>query len=38
MAELYIKYDPDTIIQYLKSYYIQYIYCGYVLLRKRGAR
>ena len=38
MAEMYIKYDPDTISKYLKEYYIQFIYCGMVLLRKRAAR
>lgn len=36
MTEMYIKYNPDTIGQYLKEYYIQFIYCGMVLLRKRG--
>ena len=35
MAEMYIKYNPDTIDKYLKEYYIQFIYCGMVLLRKR---
>ena len=38
MAEMYIKYDPDTISKYLKEYYIQFIYCGMVLLRKRSIR
>lgn len=38
MAEMYIKYNPDTISQYLKEYYIQFIYCGMVLLRKRGIK
>lgn len=38
MAEMYIKYNPDTIGQYLKEYYIQFIYCGMVLLRKRGIK
>ena len=38
MTEMYIKYNPDTIGQYLKEYYIQFIYCGMVLLRKRAAR
>lgn len=38
MAEMYIKYDPDTVGQYLDDYYIQFIYCGMVLLRKRGSR
>lgn len=38
MAEMYIKYNPDTIGKYLKEYYIQFIYCGMVLLRKRAAR
>lgn len=35
MDELYIKYDPETVTQYLKDYYIQYVYCGMVLLHKR---
>lgn len=35
---MYIKYNPDTIGQYLKEYYIQFIYCGMVLLRKRGIK
>lgn len=35
MAEMYIKYDPEKIVQYLKDYYIQFIYCGMVLLRRR---
>lgn len=38
MTELYIKYDPETINQYLKDYYIQFVYCGMVLLRRRNAR
>lgn len=38
MTEMYIKYNPDTVGQYLKEYYIQYIYCGMVLLRKRGIK
>ena len=38
MTEMYIKYDPDTIGKYLEEYYIQFIYCGMVLLRKRAAR
>ena len=38
MAEMYIKYDPETVSQYLKEYYIQFVYCGMVLLRKRAAR
>ena len=38
MPEMYIKYDPDTISKYLNEYYIQFIYCGMVLLRKRSAR
>lgn len=38
MVEMYIKYNPDTICQYLKEYYIQFIYCGMVLLRKRGIK
>ena len=38
MAEMYIKYNPDTIGKYLKEYYIQFIYCGMVLLRKRGIK
>ena len=38
MAEMYIKYNPDTIGKYLKEYYIQFIYCGMVLLRKRATR
>ena len=38
MTEMYIKYNPDTIGQYLKEYYIQSIYCGMVLLRRRAAR
>jgi len=36
MAELYIKYDPSTISQYLRDYYIQFIYCGMVLLRRKA--
>ena len=35
---MYIRYNPETIRQYLKEYYIQFIYCGMVLLRKRAAR
>lgn len=36
MTEIYIKYDRDTVSQYLKDhYYIQFVYCGMVLLRKR---
>lgn len=35
MAELYIRYDPETIGKYLKDYYIQFVYCGMVLLRRR---
>lgn len=38
MTEMYIKYNPDTIGQYLKDYYIQFVYCGMVLLRRRNAR
>lgn len=36
MAELYIKYDPEIIKKYLEDYYIQFIYCGMVLLRRRS--
>ena len=38
MAEMYIKYDPDIVDKYLEEYYIQFIYCGMVLLRRRAAR
>lgn len=38
MTEMYIKYDPETINQYLKDYYIQFVYCGMVLLRRRNTR
>lgn len=38
MTEMYIKYDPDTVNKYLEEYYIQFIYCGMVLLRRRAAR
>ena len=38
MTEMYIKYDPDIVDKYLEEYYIQFIYCGMVLLRRRAAR
>lgn len=38
MAEMYVKYDESVISKYLKDYYIQFIYCGMVLLRKRGIK
>lgn len=38
MTEMYIRYNPENIGQYLKEYYIQFIYCGMVLLRKRGIK
>lgn len=36
MDELYIKYEPQKISPYLKDYYIQFVYCGMVLLRRRS--
>lgn len=38
MAEMYIKYTQENISKYSKDYYVQFIYCGMVLLRKRNAR
>lgn len=33
--ELYILYIPEIVQKYLGTYYIQYVYRGWVLLRKR---
>lgn len=34
--ELYIPYVPEIVAQYLKQYYVQYVYCGWVLLRLKA--
>ena len=37
MSEYYIKYEPG-ILKLYPGYYIQFIFCGMVLLRKRGVK